>query len=142
VDRALVEVHRCERCFRCPKKFGREHSVGELRLCFAAHHFRIPRSVFLGRVVAEGEPLWLDDDRESALAYIEYLDSLCGGCGNPAAESMDEANDGKYEAVPVHCFACAARDAENRAASKARSSDSMSDSSFDGLLIGIKKIED
>jgi|GEM_PF-2776015 len=72
---------------------------------------------------------------------MDYLDSLCGGCGNPAAESMDEANDGLYEAVPVHCFACAARDAENRQIGKARSDGSMGDGSFDGLLIGLKKHE-
>jgi hypothetical protein len=52
---------------------------------------------------------------------------------------MDEANDGAYEAIPVQCFACAARDAETRRASKARADDQLSDSSFDGLMIGIKK---
>lgn len=52
---------------------------------------------------------------------------------------MDEANDGAYEAVPLQCFACAARDAEQRAVSEARGSNDYGDGSFDGLLIGITR---
>ena len=72
---------------------------------------------------------------------MAFLASKCGGCGFPVSESMDEKNDGLYEAIPIHCFACAARDAETRAASKARSDDQMSEASFDGLKIGIEKHE-
>ena len=83
--------------------------------------------------------MWLDDDIESALGWMDYLASLCGGCGNPASETMDPDADGAYESVPLTCFACAARDAENRAVSDARSKESQTSTSFDGLYIGVQK---
>lgn len=85
--------------------------------------------------------MWLDEDTESALQWIDYQRTLCSGCGNPAHESMDPAMDGAYEAVPLHCFACAARDAENRAIADARSSESHGTGSFDGLYVAIRKNE-
>lgn len=50
---------------------------------------------------------------------------------------MDEANDGAYEAVAVHCYACAARDAENRRIGQARQGDDFGSGSFDGLYVSI-----
>lgn len=70
---------------------------------------------------------------------MDYLASLCSGCGNVASESMDGEMNGAYEAVPLNCFACAARDAEQRAVGEARSNKSYSESSFDGLYIGVKR---
>lgn len=64
--------------------------------------------------MVEREPEWLSEDTEAALEYLAYLSSLCSGCGNPKSECMDEANEDAYEVVPVMCFACAARDAEQR----------------------------
>lgn len=97
--------------------------------------------MFLGRVVEPGEPLWLEDDTESALAWMQYLGTLCSGCGHPATETMNEADDGAWEAVPVHCFACAARDAEKRQVQQAAAGGGMSESSFDGLMIGVQRRE-
>ncbi len=50
---------------------------------------------------------------------------------------MDETNDGSYEAVPIHCYACAERDAENRRIGEARSGDDYGSGSFDGLYLSI-----
>lgn len=111
----------------------------------AANHYRIARSVFLGRVIGEpseacpdADPrLWLPEDTQAALEWAEYESSLCVGCGNRLADCMDEANDGAYEAVALHCFACAERDAENRRIGEARSSDEYGGGSFDGLYLTI-----
>lgn len=70
---------------------------------------------------------------------MDYLKSLCGGCGNPASETMDPKMDGLYESVPLTCYACAARDAESRAVGEARSNETQSSASFDGLYIGVQK---
>ena len=70
----------------------------------------IPRSVFLGRVVAPGEPLWLDDDRRAALEWQEYKKSLCPGCNRPRSESFAVEMDDRYDVTPLQCHACAARD--------------------------------
>lgn len=133
----------CERARHRPKIVGRwSDSPSERRIRGYCVEHGIPRSVFLGRVVAPGEPLWLEDDTVAALEWIDYLASLCKGCGQPLAECMDEANDGRYETVPVHCFACAARDAENRDVAKARRSESYGEGSFDGLYVGVRMIPD
>lgn len=52
---------------------------------------------------------------------------------------MDPENVGAYEVVPVNCFACAARDRENRAAAEARSNNAMADSAFDGLYFAVTR---
>jgi predicted Fe-S protein YdhL (DUF1289 family) len=79
-----------------------------LEFCCAAG---IPRSVFLGRVVAEGEPLWLPEDRQAALEYQAYQKSLCpGGCGRTRSESFDISMDDRYDVETWVCHACAARD--------------------------------
>lgn len=68
----------------------------------------IPRSIFLGRPwPSPGEPLWLDEDREWALAaHFNDLDT-CGGCGQPLSESRDPANEYGYTTEPMRCHACA-----------------------------------
>lgn len=134
---ALVGVPAGERFRRRPKIAGRLDSPSERRILKAAHHYRVPRSRFLGRVIEPGEPEWLDEDIEAALEWIAYQDSLCSGCGNPKSECWDPDRDGTYEAIAVQCFACAARDAENRRASEARASDRMGSSSFDGLYFAV-----
>ncbi len=70
----------------------------------------IPRSVFLGRVVTDGEPLWLPEDRQAALEYQAYKKSLCPGCNRPRTECFDKAMDDAYSVVALQCHACAARD--------------------------------
>jgi len=85
-----------------------------LRFCCTAG---IPRSVFLGRVVGPGEPLWLPEDRQAALEWQAYQDALCPGCKRPRVESFDIAMDDHYDVTALQCHACAARDrrAYNRA---------------------------
>lgn len=50
---------------------------------------------------------------------------------------MDPKRDGEYEAIPLQCFACAARDAEARRAAEARSGDTYGSSAFDGLYFAV-----
>jgi hypothetical protein len=66
----------------------------------------VPRSVFLGRVVAEGEPLWLDEDRYWALALAEVEADACPDCGQPWGEATDKEAEFAYKAHLVKCHAC------------------------------------
>jgi len=68
----------------------------------------VPRSVFLGRVVQPGEPLWLPDDRTWALALAEVEAGECSDCRHPVDESMDAENEFAYEAHWGVCHACRA----------------------------------
>ena len=77
----------------------------------------MPRSIFLGRAQAPGEPLWTEDDIDAALAYMDYLDSLCPGCGHSRHESFDPENFMAYSTEALRCHACADRDATQRARS-------------------------
>lgn len=64
--------------------------------------------MFLGRVVEPGEPLWLDEDRDYALALHWLEAETCSGCGQPRSESTAIENDGGYRIEPIRCHACAA----------------------------------
>lgn len=80
--------------------------------------------MFLGRVVAPGQPEWLPEDRDKVIAYELEQDSLCpGGCGRPARESMARENQLKYRAEPIRCHACAERDRTKQAYDKREGSD-------------------
>jgi hypothetical protein len=70
----------------------------------------IPRSVFLGRVVGVGEPLWSEDDRRAALEWQAYKKALCPGCNRPRSESFAVEMFDHYDVTPLVCHACAARD--------------------------------
>ena len=72
----------------------------------------MPRSVLLGRVVADGEPLWLPEDLEAALEWRAHLDSQCSGCGHPASQTFNPDFEGAFEAEPVVCHACKKRELE------------------------------
>lgn len=61
----------------------------------------IPLSVFLGRVVYPGDPAWLDRDAD---AVLWWQANVCSGCGQLLSESMDPANEYKYEAEGLWCF--------------------------------------
>lgn len=73
--------------------------------------------MFGGRVVGEGEPLWLPEDRDAAIAVWQEK-QLTHSCGQPLDVSADPSSDGKYVAEPVVCHACAARDHASRAHAK------------------------
>ncbi|MET9479882.1 hypothetical protein [Streptomyces sp. NPDC006638] len=61
----------------------------------------------MGRVVAPGEPMWLDEDRAWALALAEVEADRCPDCGNPWSEVSDRAHEFSYQADLVRCHACA-----------------------------------
>ena len=68
----------------------------------------MPRSVFLGRIVAEGEPAWLDEDRWWALALLEVEADSCPDCGQPWGEATDQKSEYAYKTALIKCHACAA----------------------------------
>ena len=70
----------------------------------------LPPSVFLGRVVAVGDPMWLPEDRVAALEWQAYHKTLCPGCGRPRTESFDIGMEDHYDVTELQCHACAARD--------------------------------
>lgn len=67
----------------------------------------MPRSVFLGRVVGPGEPLWLDEDRAWALALADVEADQCPDCGQPWHETSLPESEGGYRAELLRCHACA-----------------------------------
>lgn len=73
-----------------------------------ARAWGVPRSIFLGRTVADGDPLWLDDDRDWALALHLLEADTCDGCGQPRSESTLPENEYGYSVVPIRCHSCAA----------------------------------
>lgn len=73
-----------------------------------AREWRTPRSVFLGRVVGPGEPLWLPEDRWWALALHDVEAGACRDCGHPLADTTSPDAEGTYSADLVRCHACVA----------------------------------
>lgn len=53
---------------------------------------------------------WDDDDLQAALAWKAEADLRCSGCGEPRDESMSPDRALAYEAEPLACHACAARE--------------------------------
>lgn len=75
----------------------------------AARAWGVPRSIFLGRPLpGPGEPLWLDEDRDWALALLEVEADTCPGCGQPLSESTHSDNEFAYTASASRCHSCAA----------------------------------
>lgn len=78
-----------------------------------------------------GEPLWLDEDRDYALAlHSEELNS-CGGCGHPLDEALDPRAEDEvwYEPTVYRCHACTRKAAAQRNYTDADA----------GLYIGVKR---
>lgn len=74
-----------------------------------ARAWGVPRSIFLGRPApAPGEPLWLDDDRDWAIALHLVEADTCDGCGQPRSESVLPENEFAYSVTPIRCHSCAA----------------------------------
>ena len=53
---------------------------------------------------------WTDDDIASALGWQDYQRSLCTGCKHPKDETFQKDKANAYDAEPVACHACQARD--------------------------------
>ena len=69
----------------------------------------MPRSIFLGRALpGPGEPLWLDEDRQWAMALLEVEADVCPECRQQWSKSTDAASEGTWKAELVRCHACAA----------------------------------
>lgn len=63
------------------------------------------------------DPLFTEKDAEEILAYLEWQDSLCPGCGHPKHESFDPANEYAYRGLALNCHACGAKRRAERKAS-------------------------
>jgi hypothetical protein len=81
----------------------------------------------------------LEEDTTAALEWADYQSLHCSGCGHLRSESMDPDNAGAYEAVPLTCFACAAKDRETREAGEARSSGRYGKGALDGVFIAVHR---
>ncbi|MEU7384010.1 hypothetical protein AB0A91_29295 [Streptomyces sp. NPDC042207] len=62
--------------------------------------------MFLGRVVQEGEPLWLPEDRAWALALLQVEADVCPDCGQPWGEATARENEFEFKAELIRCHAC------------------------------------
>jgi hypothetical protein len=62
----------------------------------------------MGRAVQPGEPLWLDEDRDWALALAEVEAGACPDCGQDWEQASDPANESRWGAQLARCHACAA----------------------------------
>lgn len=71
-----------------------------------ARAWGVPRSVFLGRVVGAGEPLWLPEDRWWALALAQVEAGTCRDCGHPLAETTPASSEDTYDADLTRCHGC------------------------------------
>jgi predicted component of type VI protein secretion system len=87
--------------------------------------------VFLGRVVADGDPLWTDEDRDYALALLAVEADRCDGCGHQRSESTSIEADSGYRAEKLRCHACRAI---------AEASERWADDSK-GLLISLSRVK-
>lgn len=75
----------------------------------------MPLSILRGRPWPEpGEPLFLDDDRDAAIALVIDERESCPGCGEPLDVSTDPQSEDAYRADAVRCHACAAQAAAGR----------------------------
>lgn len=81
------------------------------------------------------EPLWLDEDQDAALEYMDYLDSICSGCGQPRHESFSEENFLAYHTTALRCHACA----DKELTAKARQRDDNASTEGIYLVVDHKK---
>lgn len=88
--------------------------------------------MFLGRIVADGEPLWTDDDRDWALALLAYEADLCD-CGQPRSISTQAEAEDTYTASKLRCHACRTIARASERFTTAPGADSA------GLLISLRK---
>ena len=134
----MGRLPRSERGGRRPKIVGRwSDSPSERRIRDYCVPKGIPRSVFLGRVVAAADPLWLPEDLEAALEWQELQAYLCSGCGHDKRDTMNEDHAHEWVVVPLTCHACAARDRENRVAAQEKQAGKFGDAAFDGVFFAV-----
>jgi hypothetical protein len=84
-----------------------------MALDYCAPH-GVPLSVFLGRTVYPGEPLWLVRDAEAAMWWQAEQSWRCTECGLDTRQTVGPAHEDKWNAeLSGHCDGC-------RAAERAR----------------------
>ena len=101
----------------------------------AARAWGVPHSVFKGRVVQPGAPLWTGKDRALAVALHRIEAVRCSGCGQDRRESLHPDNEFSYVATAQRCHACAARD-------RAAAAHAKQDGSAAGMLWAITNKND
>jgi hypothetical protein len=70
-----------------------------------ARQYGQPRSIVLGRRLPKpGKRLWLPEDLEWAIAYEQYLATVCGSCGTRREDW--ERDPDAYVAVTDRCPGC------------------------------------
>lgn len=71
----------------------------------------MPPSIFRGRPwPAPGEPLWLEGDRDEAVALVLFDWDTCPGCRQPLSETIDPDAEGRYDVEQLMCAGCQARE--------------------------------
>ena len=70
----------------------------------------IPHSIFLGRVPKPGEPYWLDDDQDKALAFVAERAKVCPDCATRPEEWAED--EYAYVADTYVCPGCEVLDME------------------------------
>lgn len=93
----------------------------------------MPRSVFMGRVVQQGEALWLPEDRAWALALLEVEANSCPDCGQPWDAATDPDNEFAFKAQLIRCHAC------TTSAKAVRAYQDKNNGSSDGLHVHIER---
>jgi len=133
---------RAGRCRRGPKSNRGVRSDERLRAELElADRFHLPRSIVLGRPWPKpGEPLFLPEDTEDALAYLADLKTRCTGCGHPRDETTALDDRGRplhdWEPHSTVCQACEALDIEKR-----RIRDSGDASALDGRIFYSTRVD-
>jgi hypothetical protein len=64
----------------------------------------VPHSVFTGRVIGDGEPQFLAEDTDAALALAEEEADTCGQCGMLRIWCSDPANQFAFDAEERVCW--------------------------------------
>jgi len=88
----------------------------------------------MGRVVQDGEPLWLREDRAWAFALLHVEADACPECRQPWSEATDRANEFSYSAELIRCHACAT------SARAVRAHQAKNKSGSDGLHVQIERM--
>lgn len=65
----------------------------------------IPISVFFGRVVEPGAPMWLAEDTEVAIGFEQWAAAVCSNCGLHRFD-WEHERDETFKGTIVTCFGC------------------------------------
>jgi hypothetical protein len=80
----------------------------------------VPHSVFTGRVVAEGEPLFTAEDTDAAVALAEEEADTCPQCGYLKVWCRDQSAQFGFRVVEEQCHASYALAAHRNAMAEQR----------------------